>query len=104
MSNNDPQHDGIEIVSMSEFVRRTPGGRYPRGNVSTFKDLSYDCTCGHTHRFDVGTTLVLIELAGNRMVLSCPHGAALTCVEVRGLGRRLVTVFGARKRAGKIRE
>jgi hypothetical protein len=98
MAASDPRHAGIEIVSMPKFVRRTLGGRFPRRKISTFNGAAYNCTCGRTHRFDVHTTPVLLELAGDRIVLQCPDAAAVTCVEVRGLGSRLIATFGAWKR------
>jgi hypothetical protein len=98
MAASDPRHSGIKIVPMQTFVRRTLGGRFPRRNISTFNHRDYDCTCGRTHRFDVHASRVLLELAEARMVLQCPDAAAVTCVEIRGLGRRLISVFGAWKR------
>jgi hypothetical protein len=40
----------------------------------------------------------LLEFAGDRMVLQCPDTAAVTCVEIRGLGRHLIAAFGAWRR------
>jgi hypothetical protein len=98
MAASDPRHSGIKIVPMQTFVRRTLGGRFPRRHASTFNNLDYNCTCGRTHRFDVHATRVLLELGGDRMVLQCPDAAAVTCVEIRGLGRLLIAAFGAWKR------
>ncbi len=98
MTASDPRHAGIEIVPMRTFVRRTLGGRFPHRNISTFDGRDYNCTCGRTHRFDVHATQVLLEFAGDRMVLQCPDTAAVTCVEIRGLGRHLIAAFGAWRR------
>jgi hypothetical protein len=98
MAVSDPLHAGIDIVPMPKFVRRTRGGRFPRRNISTFDGLDYNCACGRTHRFDVRRSAVVLELTGDRMVLQCPDAAAVTCVEIRRLSRRLIAVFGAWKR------
>ena len=94
MAANDPVHTGIETVSLPEFRKRTAGGHFPRRNSSTFHDLTFECTCGHVHRFDRRSMRVLFELAGTGLVLACPDTAALTYVTVEGAPPRLVALFG----------
>jgi len=77
----------LAVVPPGDFMARTAGGRPNQMNTTPYDGHPFHCACGAIHYFETGSTEVLRELGGMRLVLGCPHGNAVTCVKVRGILR-----------------
>lgn len=93
----------MDIVPIEEFLRRTTGGRPNQMDVSIYAGCPLECACGNTHFFEPRAVRVLRELPAMSLVLQCPDGPFVTCIQIKGWFRyRFETLFGARDAADSL--
>lgn len=74
----------MEMLSPSEFARRTQGTPSVDLDLRLYSGQFYECGCGDVHVFEEHVTTVLRQLPGMRVAIECPTGRFVTCVRVDG--------------------
>jgi hypothetical protein len=86
----------MQLLSVSAFEQKIASGWRPKMNTAIYEQLPFECACGNNHLF--AETVPLKEMAGMRLLLSCPTLEATgTIVKIKGLFRlRLESEYGLR--------